>query len=70
MPYQWRICEIYGWRPEAREGATFTQVFVPRLGLAEPEERLYLFGGLSRDLHGAIGYLKPNTYQRMDHRNL
>ena len=56
MPYKWRMCEIPGWRPETREGATFTKLNVRGAGGAV-EERSYLFGGLSRDLHYTIVYL-------------
>lgn len=55
LPFQWRLCEITGWRPETREGATFTRARVQtKVGT---EDRAYLFGGLSRDLHSATTYL-------------
>lgn len=57
MPVRWKEYEIRGWRPEAREGATFTTLFVTGGVHGESEERAYLFGGLSRDLHSAIAYL-------------
>ena len=57
MPNKWRLCEVRGRRPEAREGATFTRLSV-RLSPHFVEDRLYMFGGLSRDLLSNISYFR------------
>ena len=31
MPIRWRYCEIKGWRPETREGATITTATLNRI---------------------------------------
>lgn len=58
MPSRCRECEVHGWRPEAREGATLTAFPATKIGDKWIEERAYLFGGLSRDLYSSIAYLK------------
>ncbi len=59
MPFRWRLCEITGWRPEAREGATLTRLRVQTR--AGTEERAYLFGGLSRELYSAVDCLAHDS---------
>ena len=59
MPFKWIECDVRGWRLETREGATFATVSVPKPGGGE-EEKAFLFGGLSRDLHGTISTLTYN----------
>jgi hypothetical protein len=61
MPVRWRECEVKGWRPEAREGATLTTLWVPKEKGPGYEERVYLYGGLSRDILCTIGYLTNNA---------
>jgi len=58
LPYRWRLCENFPWKPETREGATFTVIKINN------ETRAYLFGGLSRDMHCSIVYLtlSPTKY--------
>lgn len=62
--FLWRIGETQGWRPETREGATFTTIKIQKNNNSGFEERAYLFGGLSRDLHYAIAYLTRDTGRR------
>lgn len=57
MPNRWRDCYIHGRRPETREGGSFTTLFIP-ISPHVVEERAYLFGGLSRDLHSSLSYLR------------
>eukprot|EP01022_Parablepharisma_sp_SALTPOND_P009513 TRINITY_DN1394_c0_g1_i2.p1 TRINITY_DN1394_c0_g1~~TRINITY_DN1394_c0_g1_i2.p1 ORF type:complete len:472 (-),score=24.31 TRINITY_DN1394_c0_g1_i2:3555-4970(-) len=61
MPIAWRKCFTHGWRPEAREGATLTTIFVPNETNGILEERAYLFGGLSRTIYASLGYLSLNS---------
>lgn len=56
-PVKWVEHDIRGDRPEAREGATLTSLYVLTENHGEQEERAYLFGGLSRDLHSDIEYV-------------
>ncbi len=60
-PIAWRKCVVKGSRPETKEGATLTRVSV-KLSSYAVEERLYLFGGLSRDLHASLLYFKADGF--------
>ena len=55
LPVKWQVCTVLGRRPETREGATLTKVAVKR-SVTGVEERVYLFGGLSRDLLSSLSY--------------
>jgi len=57
LPIRWAKCITKGWRPETREGATLTNIFVPCKELGCYQERCYLFGGLSRIIFGSLGYI-------------
>jgi len=63
MPIRWKELNIKGYRPETREGATFVNITFPKKNGGGEEERAYLFGGLSRDLHGSIASLKYDPYK-------
>ena len=66
MPYKWRVCDVLGWHPETREGATLTRIRVQYSPSNPTEERAYLFGGLSRDLHSSIVYLSQDSTRSND----
>jgi len=55
MPSKFRMILVRGRRPETREGATLTKILV-KYGPSHSEERIYLFGGLSRDLLSTLSY--------------
>jgi len=55
MPIKWSVCRNFKWRPETREGATLTPILVDK------EQRLYMFGGLSRVLHSSMSYFLLNS---------
>ena len=63
MPIKWRDCDVRGWRPETREGATLTVVSISKLPGGVEEEKAYLFGGLSRDLHSTVACLTNDNYK-------
>lgn len=54
MPYRCKECKVYGWKPEAREGAKLITIPGRRDINGWTEERTYMFGGLSRDLYSEI----------------
>lgn len=62
LPYHCKECLVYGWRPEGREGATLTTVPGHFDREVYVEERVYMFGGLSRDLYAELSYLSTNQY--------
>ena len=66
MPVKWRACDVRGWRPETREGATLTTIAVQKFGVGTDEERVYLFGGLSRGLHSTVAYLVFDNIKSME----
>lgn len=66
MPVKWRICEARGYYPEAREGGTLTSIAIQKEGSKIEEERAYLFGGLSRDLHCSVAYFTFNATKCMN----
>ena len=55
MPNKWKFYDVHGCRPEAREGASLTRLKVATTKYMM-EERLYLFGGLSRGLMSTLSY--------------
>ena len=57
MPSKCKECTVYGWRPEAREGAKLITIPAHKESDKRIEERTYMFGGLSRDLHSEISYI-------------
>jgi len=62
MPHQYKECTVYGWRPEAREGATLTTIPAHTWKGKWIEERTYMFGGLSRSLYSEISYITTNEF--------
>jgi hypothetical protein len=57
QPHKWRDGAVRGAHPETREGASLTTLYVP-ITPSYVEERVYLFGGLSRDLYSSLYYLR------------
>ena len=62
LPYRFRQFETKGWHNETREGATLTTLFT-QTATGEREERAYLFGGLSRELHSSLSYMTEDPSQ-------
>jgi len=62
FPYKWKEIVAGGYHNESREGGKMVKVSVLNQN-GEKEDRIYLFGGLSRDLQSTLSYLNlPADY--------